>query len=460
MNKLRSVSCGISGLDEILGGFKVPSTILIAGTAGVNKTTMVLQMLSNAARQGEKTLYIPLTTESPEKIDMFTSTLDFFDGSVQIHGINRQVAEKDPLSTLIDMGNIIASVNPDRLAIDPITPLGFGFAEQEKRRFFYTFNSMVQEWNAVVLLTGELLENELHRSVISHLVDGIIYLSREEIGFRNRYYLKILKMRDIDPQLRSEYISHKFQTGITSDGFVVYPRLKPIKDIIQQDTKIESGITGLDMMLKDGILYGSNMLVAGGPGTGKSILGLQFINKGLIEGNSGIIATFEERPDQLLLMAKKMGWDLQGYIDDGLLKIIYVNPEDVCPAEHALRIKKYVESMNAKRVFFDGIANLEMTMPNHLQTREYLHLLTDYLKSKNVTSLFTTELSANGSDQITSPDASFIMDSVVILKQVRSKNILRKYLYILKSRGTKHDCIVREYFITDRGIDVKINTLL
>ena len=76
MDELRDIPCGIDGLDDILGSFKTPSTILIAGTAGVGKTTMALQMLSNAAKLGEKTLYIPLTTESPEKLRMFLSTSD------------------------------------------------------------------------------------------------------------------------------------------------------------------------------------------------------------------------------------------------------------------------------------------------------------------------------------------------------------------------------------------------
>ncbi len=459
MDELRDIPCGIDGLDDILGSFKTPSTILIAGTAGVGKTMMALQMLSNAAKLGEKTLYIPLTTESPEKLRMFLSTFDFFDESVQIHEINRPVAEKDPLTTLIDMGNVIASINPDRVVIDPITPLGFGFVEQEKRRFIYTFDSMIQEWNSLVLLTGELIDTELHNCVISHLADGIIYLSREDIGYRTKHYLQILKMRGVNPKVRPRYISRKYRCGMTSKGISVYPRLSPIKDIILSDNKIKSGIDGLDTMLYGGMMENSSMLVAGGPGTGKTITGLQFINSGLLNNESCIIATFEERPEQLVLEAKKFGFDFAQYIANGSLKFIYSDPDNVCPAQHALHIKKHVESMGAKRVFFDGIVNLEMTLPDHLQLRGYLHTLTDYLKSSSVTSVFTTEISSNCKDLITSPDASFIMDSVVILKHVESEHKLRRYIYILKSRGTKHDRGIREYSITDNGLLIKDDVL-
>ncbi len=459
MDELRDIPCGIDGLDDILGGFKTPSTILIAGTAGVGKTMMALQMLSNAAKLGEKTLYIPLTTESPEKLRMFLSIFDFFDESVQIHEINRPVAEKDPLTTLIDMGNVIASINPDRVVIDPITPLGFGFIEQEKRRFIYTFDSMVQEWNSLVLLTGELLDTELHNCVISHLADGIIYLSKENVGYRTKHYLQILKMRGVNPKVRPRFMSRKYRCGMTSKGISVYPRLNPINNIILSDNKIKSGIDGLDTMLNGGMIENSSMLVAGGPGTGKTIFGLQFIYSGLLNSESCIIATFEERPEQLVLEAKKTGFDLAQYVDSGSLKFIYSDPDSVCPSEHAMRIKKYVESMGAKRVFFDGIVNLEMALPDHLQLRGYLHTLTDYLKSSNVTSVFTTEISSNCKDLITSPDASFIMDSVVILKHVESENKLRRYTYILKSRGTKHDRGIREYSITDNGLLIKDDVL-
>ncbi|HJH32735.1 MAG TPA: circadian clock protein KaiC [Methanosarcinaceae archaeon] len=460
MDKLRDIPCGINGLDDILGGFKTPSTILIAGTAGVGKTMMALQMLSNAAKRGEKTLYIPLTTESPEKLKMFLSTFEFFDESVQIHSINRPVAEKDPLTTLIDIGNVIDSVNPDRVVFDPITPLGFGFVEQEKRRFIYTFDSMVQEWDSLVVLTGEMLKDELHNSVISHLADGIIYMSREDMGYRIKHYLQILKMRGVNPKARSGYISRKYRCGMTPKGITVYPRPKPINDIHLSDTRIKSGIDGLDTMLNGGMMENSSMLVAGGPGTGKTIFGLQFINCGLLQKEPCIIATFDERPEQMVLEAKKLGLDLAPYIENGLLKFIYSDPDDVCPAEHAIRIKKCVESIGVKRVFFDGIVNLEMTLPDHLQLRGYLHSLTNYLKSSSVTSVFTTEISPNGKNRIISPDASFIMDSVIILKHIESENKLRKYAYILKSRGTKHDSKIREYSITDTGLFIKNDVVL
>jgi circadian clock protein KaiC len=458
MTEFQKLSCGIPGLDEILGGFVTPSTVLVAGTAGVGKTTMSLHILSNATKNGEKTLYVPITTESSEKFQDYVSTLKFYDDSIEIHEINRQNAEKDPLSTLIDIGNVVSSANPDRIVIDPITPLGFGFVEQEKRRFFYTLDSMIQEWNALVILTGELFEDEIHKTVISHLADGIIYLFREEVGFRTDKYLKIIKMRGIDPQIKSNYSSQKYHYDVSSEGFKIYPRLKPDEDTEFEDTKIESGIKGFDPLLGDGIPKASSVLIEGEPGTGKTIFSLQYIMKGLINGEPCIIVTYEEIPQQIILEASKFGWDLQSYIDEGLLKFIYTNPVDVHPAKHESFIKSNVEEMGAKRIVFDGIVNMEMTIQDPIKLRGHFQAVINYLKSKNVTSIFTTEILPGKEEITTSHDASFIMDVVVVMEYTKSAELIKNNLHIMKSRRTNHDPRLKEYQITDSGIEILNNS--
>ncbi|WP_406670507.1 ATPase domain-containing protein [Methanolobus sp. ZRKC4] len=458
MDGLKSISCGIKGLDEILGGMMSPSTILVAGTAGVGKTIMSLQMLSNASKKGEKALYIPITTESTEKLKMYHSTLDFFDDSFEVHAINRQLSEKDPLTTLIDIGNVIESVKPDRLVIDPITPLGFGFVEQERRRFFYTLDSMLQERDMLTLLVGELLKTELHNSVVSHLSDGIIYLTREDSNSKADHRMEFIKMRGLDPGIRSEITSRKYLYNINSTGFAVYPHLKPEKKITLDDTRVGTGIPGLDGMFDGGLLKYNSLLVAGTPGTGKKIFGLQFIMQGLKNNEAGIVVTFEDTPHQMILDAKRMGWDLERYIDDGLLFFICNNPSEIYPGEHAANIKENIETNNINRVFFDGTNHLELSMPDNLELRGYLYSMTNYLKSRNITSLFTTDTAPSecpGNEKI---DAASIMDSVLVLHNSRARD--RRYMCVTKSRGTKHKRSIKEYAITENGIKLRTDTLI
>lgn len=459
MSELQNLSCCIDGLDEILGGFRKPSTILIAGTAGVGKTTMALQMLSNAAKEGEKTLYIPLTTEKAGKAERLHSIFPFLDENVKVYPVSRPAAEKDPLSTLIDIGNVIASENPDRLVIDPITPIGFGFVEQERRRFFYTLDSMLKESEALVMLTGELLEEQIHGYVASHLTDGIIYLSRENSGYHTAHKLKVLKMLGIEPDSKARCTAREYSYDVSSEGFVVYPRLIVEDTDELTETRIKSGVENFDLMLHGGMIAGNSLLIAGEPGTGKSIFGWQFLIEGLKNGEKGIIVTYNELPQQIIQEASKLGCDLQQYVDAGTLQFIHSNPEDIHPDEHAIRIKELVESMEAKRLVIDGLKNLEITFPDIIKLRGYLQRLTFYLKTRGVTSVITTELSAQENDRIMSKEASFIVDTVVTVRQVVFSNEVKRYIRILKSKGSKHALNMREYTISDTGIKINCDVI-
>ncbi|WP_440953279.1 RAD55 family ATPase [Methanococcoides sp. FTZ1] len=459
MSEVQNLSCCIDGLDDILGGFRKPSIILIAGTAGVGKTTMALQMLSNAAKKGEKTLYIPLTTETTGKEERLHSIYPFLDDNVMVYPISRPAAEKDPLSTLIDIGNVITSENPDRLVIDPITPIGFGFVEQERRRFFYTLDSMLKESNAFVMLTGELLEDQIHGNVASHLTDGIIYLSKENSGYHTAHKLRVLKMLGIEPESRAKCTAREYSYDVSSGGFTAYPRLIVESVDSLTETKIKSGNENFDLMLHGGMIAGNSVLIAGEPGTGKSIFGWHFLIEGLKNGENSILVTYNELPQQIIREAGKFGCDMQKYVDSGTLKFIHANPEDIHPDEHATRIKELVESMGATRLFVDGLINLEITFPDIIKLRGYLQRLTSYLKTKGVTSVITTEMSSQENDRIMSKDASFIVDTVVTVRQVVYSNEVKRYIRIIKCKGSKHALNMREYAISDTGIEINCDVI-
>ncbi|MEZ5334174.1 MAG: ATPase domain-containing protein [Methanolobus sp.] len=132
-------STGIQGFDEILGGgVSVPSTLLIAGTPGSGRTTLGIQSLCEAAKNGENVLYIGVSTKSESAIREGLSNYSFYHDSVNIHTFSISSVERDPLTMLVDLGNTVASLKPDRILIDPVTPMGFGFPEAERRRFMYS----------------------------------------------------------------------------------------------------------------------------------------------------------------------------------------------------------------------------------------------------------------------------------------------------------------------------------
>lgn len=442
---------GITGLDEILGnGLPTPSTIFVAGTAGTGKTAFVLQSLAYAAKKGESVAYIPITSQSEERLRLFLSTYPVFDEKIHIHTVDRSSAEKDPLTALLDIGNSLAQINPTRIAIDPITPLGFGFPELEKRRFMYSVDSMLHEWKAVTFLVGELVREEVHGSVVSHISDGILYLSREVAGPRTVRRMEILKMRGV-PRAENTGVC-QFKLG--SNGVTVFQELKvagvpaPLLD-----TRMSTGIEGLDRMMGGGIPQGTTTLVCGSTGTGKTVLGMQFIYAGLRKGDNCLVVSFEERPDQLITEARAFGWDLDMYLKGGQLQFVYTKPETLDTDEHATAIGRCVVEKQIKRITFDCITDLEAGLYDPIAARGYVQKLGEYFKSRGATCLFTADSTA-GDTARPSCRVSFIADAVINLGYVHIDMEMHRMLSIVKMRGCDFDRKTREFAITARGIEI------
>lgn len=451
---MKYCSSGIANLDEILGGgLPKPSLILIAGTAGAGKTTFALQSLSAAAMNGEKAVYIPVTSNSMEKIMDYLHTYPFFSDDIIIRPLDRAGAEKDPLTALLDIGNILATTNPDRLVINPLTTLGFGFASKERRRFFYSFNAMLQDWSAQTMVTGELDRHEVHDSILPHISEGVIYMDREIVGDRVVRRLEIMKMRGTETK---NHLSSIYEFRIKPQGISIFPKLESISDIRGLSGNILStGIEGLDSMMHGGLADRSLVLVVGGPGVGKTLMGLQFTTTGLEKGEPCVIVLFEEGKDQLIYEASRLGWNLQEFLDRGLLKLIHSDPDTISPDEHNLMIRECVEEIGAKRLFFDGIFNLKSVISDPYKLKHHVRLLTDFLKSRGVTMMFSDEITELFTpDKMPEIGMSSLADAIILLRYADGQDRFDRALSILKLRGSDHDRSVRKYTIKDNGIEL------
>jgi len=452
---MKHCSSGIAYLDEVLGGgLPKPSLILIGGTAGAGKTTFVLQSLSHAAENGETAVYMPVTSQSFEKLMDYLHIYPFFSEEILVRPIDRSTAEKDPLTTLLDMGNILASTNPDRLVINPLDTLGFGFPSHEKRRFLYSFDSMIQDWSALTMVTGELNRPQIHQSILPHIADGVIYLDRELIGDRVVRKMEIMKWRGMGNNMNNTSSVHEFK--INSNGISIFLKLQSTSTPLPVgEGRLSTGVNDLDDMMHGGIPEQSFIVVNGGAGVGKTIMGLQFIFAGLKQGEHCIIVLFEEKQEQLVHEAGRMGWNLEDFITNGQLQIIYSNPNTILPDEHNLIIKSYVEEMNAKRLFYDGVYNLESALPDALDLKNHVRLLIDFLKGRGVTIMLTNEV-----PELFTPEKmpelgiSSLADGIIMLHFLDHQNRYERAMSILKLRGTDHDRSVRKYIIGDRGIEM------
>ena len=453
---MKHVATGVNGLDDVLiGGFLRPSIVLIGGAAGTGKTTMALQSLFNAAKNDETCMYVTTLSEPIATINNFMSKFSFYNASLLEKGnikylpLDIEIIHEGTYAIIKEMERNINVIKPDRIVIDPVNVFAMGSDEEEIRKFFYDLFMSMKAWNSLVLVTGEFTYESLIRSSLSYLVDGVIYLSNEPFHERNIRYLNVLKMRGQD------FSGGKHSCKITQDGFIVYPRKSHEARTSIQKERISTGIKGLDKMTDGGFMRGTSILLSGSSGTGKTVIGTQFIVNSLLKNEPGIIVSFEEDAVQIRENSRKFGWGLENFENRDILEII--SPLEFDASELALQIYDTVEKIKAKCMMFDGIARLQSLMPPHIQFSDYMEGFVSTLKKMNVTAVYTNETqNLTGTTKVTGTGISPTMDTVILLRYLEIKSEMRKAISVLKMRGSDHDKDIRELIINKKGVEIKM----
>ncbi len=453
---MKQVATGVNGLDTVLeGGFLRPSIVLIAGAAGTGKTTFVMQSLFNAAKNEEICMYVTALSEPIAMINNFMSRFSFYNisllgkGNVKYVPIDIEIIHKGKEAIIKEMERNIETIKPDRIVIDPVNVFAYGLDEGSQRQFYYDFFASMKGWNSLVLLTGEFTGDELVKSALSYLVDGVVYIGNEPFYEQNIRYLNVLKMRGQD------FYGGKHSCRITKDGFVVYPRLHASARTSISNERVSTGVNGLDRMTGGGFIRGSSVLISGSSGTGKTTMGTQFIMDGLLKKEPGIIVSFEEDAEQILENSKMFGWNLKEFENKNLLKIISPLESDVY--ELAIQIEETIGKIKARRLLLDGTGRLERMMPQYAQFPEYIGNIITILKNENITAIYTNESSnLTGAIQLTGTGISPYMDTIILLRYLEIKSEMRKAISVLKMRGSNHDKEIREVVIGEKGVEIRL----
>ena len=456
----------IDGFDEILkGGLLKPSAVLVAGPAGSGKTTFCLQSLFNAAKNGESCVFISMLVESPSMIIRNMSQYSFFDNSViesgklHILSIGAGIIEKGDFAIFEFINDVINKYKPSRITIDPITILDHitsTFEEKElqysqKRSFVINLFSEFEEWDTMLMMTGEMSENSIANSPWAYMVDGIVILGQESRANNIRRYLNITKMRGTD------FLNGKHTFKMTSDGITVFPRFMPVP--VTCDIKsgnVSTGVKDLDEMLGKGLLQSSTTMIASSAGCGKTMLSLQFIANGVLNNEPCLMISFEDNLKELAKSVSGFGLALDQYHTEDLLRYIYHPHGEVCPDELAIQIKKIVDEIGVKRILIDSISGLKNAIPDPKQLKTYIFSLTKYFKNNNITSIFTYELpEITGDVKIPDSGLPFIMDSIIIMKNLEIDGQIKRSISVLKMRESKADNTIKEIMISDSGFEIR-----
>ncbi len=459
---------GVPGLDEVLGGgLPEYSFNVIAGAPGAGKTTLAHQILFNLASPTRPALYFSVMGEPTLKMLRYQQQMAYFDpakvGDV-IHYVNLSDALQtgDLDQVLADIIRRVEEVSPGLVVLDSfqnIAHLATGWEDLDVQGFVQRLALHLTSWQATTFLLGNYRAEELGGNPVFTVADGVLWLSQVTDHNSVVRKLQVVKMRG------QELMPGLHTTRLDQAGLQVFPRItsghgpeQEQGDRTRPHGRATTGVPGLDALLGGGIPVGDAVLVSGPSGTGKSVLTAQFIADGVRRGEPGVIAVFEEHPQEYMRRAQRMGLDLEDMARQGTLAVVYIRPLDLSPDETLLAIRTAVARVGARRVAIDSVSGFELALaPDFRQDfRESLYRLVGALTGTGITVLLTMEIVQTTDELRFSPYViSFLSDDIILLRHVEITGQLRTSLAVVKMRNSDHSKELWLYDITGQGLVVR-----
>ncbi|HEY9651550.1 MAG TPA: circadian clock protein KaiC, partial [Coleofasciculaceae cyanobacterium] len=350
----------------------------------------------------------------------------------------------------IRLASAIASVNAKRVVLDTIEVLFVGLSNasivrSELRRLFRWLKAK----GVTAIITGERGENTLTRHGLEEYVsDCVIRLDQriqDEISTRR---LQIVKYRG------SAHGSNEYPFLIDENGISVLPITSVGLEHEVCTERISTGIERLDTMLGGkGYFRGSSVLVTGTAGTGKSTLAAHFAQATCRSGERCLYLAFEEAPQQILRNMRSIGLNLEPFVEKGLLQFQATRPTAHSLEMHLAQIHRWLNKFKPSVVIIDPMSNMHLS-GNLTQAKGFLFRLIDWLKSQQITVLFTSLTPGGSSLEHTDVGVSSLMDTWLEVRTLETNGERNRVLFVLKSRGMEHSNQVREFRLTPQGIEL------
>ncbi|MDQ6609276.1 MAG: circadian clock protein KaiC [Bacteroidota bacterium] len=454
---------GITGLDEITGGgLPAGRPSLVCGEAGSGKTLLSLEFIIRGAIEfGEPGVFMAFE-EKAEELEMNVTSLGFNlkklrkENKVRFDHVNidrseiEETGEYDLDGLFIRLGYAIDSIGAKRVVLDTIENLfggldNVGILRSELRRLF----GWLKEKGVTAIITGEKGDGKLTRQGLEEYVsDCVILLDHRVSNKISTRLLRIVKYRG------SLHGTNEYPFLIDEDGISVLPVTSLELNASVSTQRIPSGIAALDNMLGGkGFFRGSSILVSGTAGTGKTSIASFFANATCNRKERCIYFAFEEPPQQIIRNMQSIGIDLDKHVESGLLQIHAARPTLYGLEMHLVAIHKKIKQFKPRTVILDPITNL-VTVGTVSEVKSVLIRLIDFLQAENITVLFTAlSLNTQGAEQ-TDEGVSSLVDVWLLVRDIESNGERNRGLYIMKSRGMKHSNQIREFVISDNGLDL------
>jgi circadian clock protein KaiC len=460
---LAKTPTGIQGLDEItFGGFPKGRTTLICGSAGCGKTLLSIEFLVHGATLFNEPGVFIAFEENEEDLRKNVASLgynlkDLSDRNklvIDYVHIERseieETGEYDLTGLFVRLGYAIDSIGAKRVVLDTIESIFAGLPNPsilraELRRLF----RWLKDKGVTAIVTGERGGGTLTRHGLEEYVSDCVILldhrTREQISTRR---LQIVKYRG------STHGTNEYPFLIDETGILVLPITSLGLQHKASSDRVSTGVPRLDTMLGGkGYFRGTSVLVSGTAGTGKSSLAAHFVDAACRRGERCVYFATEESPDLIVRNMRSIGIDLGHWAKKGLLRFDATRPTFHGLEMHLLRMHKLVVETKARVVIVDPITSY-ISLGDTLEVKSMLTRLIDFFKMHQITALFTSLTEGGSALEQSEVGISSLMDTWILLRSIESNGERNRGIGVLKSRGMAHSNQIREFLITDHGIDL------
>jgi len=447
---------GDNALDTILGGgFPVRSVNVVAGAPGSGKTLFTLQMLFALARRGQKCLYFTTLSEPALKLVRYIQGFSFFDAAllesrIRFLDLSTTLRAKGVEDAVAELTAHVEEEEPAFVVIDSFKALGELIPNPVLHRtLVHDLAVQMAAWGSTTFLVGEYTEGDITAFPEFAIADGIVVLENRHADLTAVRGLEIRKLRGMN------YITGRHFFDITPQGLAFHPRVRAPDRLGEADLsdRVPFGISGLDELVDGGAPRGSTTVVQGGTGTGKTLLGLQFLVEGARRGERGVLVSLEETSSELRAIAGGFGFDLRALEESKLLVMRYESPVELSTDRFLNMIREEVAATGAKRVVLDSLTSMALGVPSERRLKELVYATTKHLRALGATVVMTMEIpDLLGSALITGHGISFAADNLIQLRYVEAGGRLSRALIVIKVRGVKHSTELRALDIGSSGM--------
>jgi len=461
---LEKTPTGINGLDDITdGGLPKGRPTLVCGSAGSGKTLMAMEFLVKGAKRYDEPGVFMAFEETEEELAKNFASLGFDLDDLEANNkliidyvyIDKseieETGEYDLEGLFIRLGLAIDSIGAKRVVLDTLEVLFSGFQNEailrsELRRLF----RWLKNKGVTAIVTGERAESSLTRyGLEEYVADCVILLDNrmeEQIATRR---LRIIKYRG------SKHGTNEYPFLVEEDGISVLPITSLGLKHEASPERISTGIERLDTMLGGkGYYRGTTVLISGTAGTGKTSFAAEFARTTCEQGGRCLYFAFEKSPSQIIRNMNSIGIDFQPYIDSSLMQISASRPMAYGLEMHLIAMFRLIDRFEPITVIIDPISNMT-NVGTQTDVKFMLTRLIDYLKFKNITAVCTSLVEHENTEGMNAQGISSLMDTWINLRFFENNGERNRGISVIKSRGMPHSNQIREYLVTDHGIEIQ-----